>query len=192
MPGGQDRVNSKQLNVVILGELLKRVKCFGPGGVNPALANMALKCLFWSQLFVPGHTHLFQFSSVQFSRSVVSDSLRPHESQHARPSCPSPTPRVHPNPCPSSRWCHPTISSSVVPLSSCPRSFWQNVVHWRREWQTTSVFLPWEPLEQYEKTYLFTPSNYFSFYTDFLSIRNYKERYNLIVALAYLDTIMLF
>ena len=63
------------------------------------------------------------FSSVQFSRSVVSDSLRPHESQHARPPCPSPTPGVHPNPCPLSQWCHPTISSSVVPFSSCPQSF---------------------------------------------------------------------
>ena len=63
------------------------------------------------------------FRSVQFSRSVISDSLRPHEPQHARPPGPSPTPGVHPNPCPSSRWCHPTISSSVVPLSSCPQSF---------------------------------------------------------------------
>ena len=63
-----------------------------------------------------------EFSSVQFSRSVVSDSLRPHESQHTRPPCPSPTPRVHPNSCPSSRWCHPAISSSVVPFSSCPQS----------------------------------------------------------------------
>ena len=60
---------------------------------------------------------------VQFSHSVVSDSLRPHEPQHARPPCPLPTPRVHPNPCPSSRWCHLTISSSVVPFSSCPQSF---------------------------------------------------------------------
>ena len=57
-------------------------------------------------------------ASVQFSCSVVSDSLRPHEFQQARPPCPSPTPRVHPNPCPSSRWCHSTISSSVVPFSS--------------------------------------------------------------------------
>ena len=62
-------------------------------------------------------------SSVQFSRSVVSDSLRPHESQHARPPCPKPTPGVHSNPCPSSQWCHPTISSSVVPFSFCPQSF---------------------------------------------------------------------
>ena len=62
-------------------------------------------------------------SSVQFNRSVLSDSLRTIDSQHARPPCPLPTPRVHPNPCPSSRWWHPTISSSVVPFSSCPQSF---------------------------------------------------------------------
>ena len=61
-------------------------------------------------------------SSVQFSRSVVSDSLWPHESHHARPPCPSPFPRVHSNSCPSSRWCHPAISSSVIPFSSCPQS----------------------------------------------------------------------
>ena len=61
--------------------------------------------------------------SVQFSCSVVSDSLRPHELQHARPPCPSPTPRVHSNSCPSSRWCHPTISSPVVPLPTCLQSF---------------------------------------------------------------------
>ena len=60
--------------------------------------------------------------SVQFSRSVMSDSLRPHESQHARPPCPSPTPGVYLNSYPSSRWCHPANSSSVVPFSSCPRS----------------------------------------------------------------------
>ena len=63
-----------------------------------------------------------QFSSVQFSRSVISDSLQPHESQHARPPCPSPTPEVHRNPCPSSWWCHPAISSFVIPFSSCPQS----------------------------------------------------------------------
>ena len=65
------------------------------------------------------HFHLVQ---VQFSRSVVSDSLRPHESQHARPPCPWPTPRVHSDSHPSSQWCHPAISSSVVPFSSCPQS----------------------------------------------------------------------
>ena len=60
--------------------------------------------------------------SVHFSHSVVSNSLRPPQSQHARPPCPSPTPGVHTNPCPSSQWCHPAISSSVVPFSSCPQS----------------------------------------------------------------------
>ena len=64
---------------------------------------------------------LFAISSVQFSRSVVCNSLWPHEPQHARPPCPSPTPGVHPNPCPLSRWCHPTISSSLSP--PVPQSF---------------------------------------------------------------------
>ena len=64
-----------------------------------------------------------QFSSVQFSRSVVSNSLRPHESQHGRPPCPSPTPGVHSDSCPLSQWCYPTISSSVVPFSSHLQSF---------------------------------------------------------------------
>ena len=59
----------------------------------------------------------------QFSCSVVSNSLQPHEPQHTRPPCPSPTPGVHPNPCPPTRWCHPTISSSVIPFSSWPQSF---------------------------------------------------------------------
>ena len=68
------------------------------------------------------HTHNRIFSSVQFSRSVVSDSLWPHESRHARPPCPSPTPGVYSNSCPSRCWYHPAISSSVVPFSSCPQS----------------------------------------------------------------------
>ena len=66
---------------------------------------------------------LTQFSSVQFSCSVVSNFLQPHESQHARLPCPSPTPRVHSNSCASSRWCHPTVSSTVIPFSSCLQSF---------------------------------------------------------------------
>ena len=66
---------------------------------------------------------VFWFSSVKFSRSVVSDSLWPHELQHARPPCPSPTPGIHPYPCPSSWWCHPIISSSVVPFFSRIQSF---------------------------------------------------------------------
>ena len=78
----------------------------------------------WREVITSRSTfqEIFQFSSVQFSRSVVSDYLQPHESQHARPPCPSPTPRVHSNSCPSSWWCHPAISSSVVPFSSCPQS----------------------------------------------------------------------
>ena len=63
------------------------------------------------------------FSSVQFSRSVMSDSSWPHKLQHARPPCPSPAPGVHPKPCLLSWWCYPTISSSVIPFSSCPQSF---------------------------------------------------------------------
>ena len=75
--------------------------------------------------FLPWHIENNQkklFSSVQFSRSVVSDSLWSHESQHARPPCPSLTPGVHSDSCPSSTWCHPAISSSVIPFFSCPQS----------------------------------------------------------------------
>ena len=68
---------------------------------------------FWTQ---------WEVSVSQFSRSVISDSLRPHELQHARPPCPSPTPGVHPDSRPSSQWCHPAISSAVVPFSSYPQS----------------------------------------------------------------------
>ena len=84
-------------------------------------------CVNW---MLPGHALLSAVhratspcASVQFSRSVVSNSLRPHELQHTRPPCPSPTPRVYPNSCPLSRWCHPTISSSIIPFSSCLQSF---------------------------------------------------------------------
>ena len=80
-------------------------------------------CLF--NLFMRFYVCVYEgrgISSVQFSRSVMSDSLRPHESQHARPPCPSQTPGDHSDSCPSSQWCHPAISSSVVPFSSCPQS----------------------------------------------------------------------
>ena len=85
---------------------------------------------------------LFPLSSVQFSCSLLSDSLRPHEPQYARPSCPSPTPRVHPNLCPLCRWCHPTISSSVIPFSSFPQPFpqsgsfqmSQHCIRWPKFW----------------------------------------------------------
>ena len=83
-------------------------------------ARVGIKVTFWLYLTVLC-VHVPQFSSVQFSCSVVSNSLRPHESQHARSPCPSPIPRVHSNSRPSSQWCHPAISSSVV-LFSCPQS----------------------------------------------------------------------
>ena len=77
----------------------------------------------WDSMWVTGVQLDHLVSSIsQFSPSVVSDSLRPHESQHARPPCPSPTPGVYSNSCPSSRWCHPAISFSVVPFFSCPQS----------------------------------------------------------------------
>ena len=86
----------------------------------------AFELWFWRRLLrVPwtvrrsNQSILKSIQSVQFSCSVLSDSLRPHESQHARPSCPSPTPRVHSNSPSLNRWCHPAISSSVVPFFSC-------------------------------------------------------------------------
>ena len=94
-------------NLGIFNYLLEKYKLFH------------LWILFLFHLFC----YLLEVYSVQLSRSVVSDSLRPHEQQHARPSWPSLTPRVHPNPCPLSWWSHPTISSSVIPFSFCPESF---------------------------------------------------------------------
>ena len=87
-------------------------------------------------------------SSVQFSRSVLMDCM-----QHARPPCPSPTPGVCSNSCPLSQWCHPTISSSVIPFSSCSQSFRPNVPIrlgqiWRRKWQPTPVFLLENPMNR--------------------------------------------
>ena len=88
-------------------------------------------------MYIPGFAYLFisqrtlRFISVHFSLSVVSNSFRPHESQHARPPCPSPTPGPDSNSCPSSRWCHPTISSSAIPFSSCPHlSQHQGLFQW--------------------------------------------------------------
>ena len=77
-----------------------------------------MKILHWFWGFTK---RIKSISSLQFSRSVISDSLQPHESQHARPPCPSPTPGVHSNSCPLSLWCHPAISFSIVPFS-CPQS----------------------------------------------------------------------
>ena len=85
---------------------------------SPALAGSSLPLCHLRSLY-----SVRKECSVQFSSSVVSDSLWPHELQHARPPCPSPNPRVYSNSCPSSRWCHPTISSSVIPFSSRFQSF---------------------------------------------------------------------
>ena len=103
--------------------------------------------LFWDYHGQVLYTVFFPFSSVLFSRSVLSDSLRPHELQHTRPPCPSPTPRVHSNSCPSSWWCHPAISSSVVPFSSCPQSLLasesfpmsQLCMRWPKYWCSASA-----------------------------------------------------
>ena len=75
----------------------------------------------WLQTILQSYSHQDSISSFQFSWSVMSDSLRPHESQHTRPPCPLPTLGVYPNSRPLSRWCHPAISSSVIPFSSCPQ-----------------------------------------------------------------------
>ena len=86
------------------------------------MQNILLKNKSDDKARLEKHDQRHFFSSVQFSLSVVSDSLQPHELQHARPPCPSPTPGVHSDSSPSSWWCHPAISSSVIPFSSCPQS----------------------------------------------------------------------
>ena len=91
-----------------------------------------------------------EFSSLQLSCSVMSDSLRPHESQHARPPCPRPTPGVHSDSRPLSWWCHPAISSSVVPFSSCPQSLpasvfsneWTLCMRWPKYWSFSFIIIP--------------------------------------------------
>ena len=88
-----------------------------PGGIQGSQGRMP------RQGFLSDSSEQRQDSSVQFSHSVMSDPLQTHELQHVRPPCPSPTPGVYPNSCPLSWWCHPTISSSVIPFSSCPQSF---------------------------------------------------------------------
>ena len=98
-------------------------RCISSLSENPFCLHVP--SIFWdnSRVRMLGNSFLPKARISEFSHSVVSDSLWPHEPQHTRPPCPSPTPRVHPNPCPSSRWCHPTISSSVVPFSSCLQYF---------------------------------------------------------------------
>ena len=91
--------------------------------LNTELSSLMSLSSFCNNIDFPfSHEDSNGQSVCQFSRSVMSDSLRPHKSQHARTLCPSSTPRVYSNSCPSSRWCHPAISSSVVPVSSCPQS----------------------------------------------------------------------
>ena len=123
--------------------LATRIKCFKQtlGILLSACAKIKTIPKSWEHIFYCSHPALEletdyhkdalfrdglnikqMYSSVQFSRSDMSDSLRPHELQHTRPPCPSPTPGVNTNSCPSSRWCHPDVSSSVVPFSSCPKS----------------------------------------------------------------------
>ena len=86
--------------------------------LSPFSCHKLLNSLFISIALCSWHL----LCCIQFSCSVVSDSLWPHEPQHARPPCPLPTPGVHPDPCPLSWWCHLTISSSVIPFSSCPQT----------------------------------------------------------------------
>ena len=112
---------------------------------------------FWWQKLTAGETgscsdgrgHA-QFSSGHFSRSVMSNSLQPHEPQHTRPPCPSPTPGVHSNSCPSSQWCLPAISSSVIPFSSCSQSLPASVfsnestlcMRWPKDWSFSFSIIP--------------------------------------------------
>ena len=116
-PGSSVRGDSPGRNAgVVCHALLQGT--FPTQGSNPCL----LHCR-WVLYLSHGGGPYQRISSVQFSRSVVSNSLQPHGLQHARPPCPSPTLRVYPNSCPLSWWCHPTISSSVIPFSSCLQSF---------------------------------------------------------------------
>ena len=107
---------------VLLEALLPILKYLINNFYVPVLSDGNRRILFLPSRDFYSRSWKDQFSSVQFSRSVVSDSLRPHELQHARPPCPSPTPGVHSDSRPSSQGCHPAISSSVVPFSSCPQS----------------------------------------------------------------------
>ena len=117
IPASRSSQNWAELPVLCSGFPL--AVYFTHGDFSTTLSiHLTLSCLH----YVHKSILCLRLYSVQFSRSVMSDSLQPHELQHARPPCASPTPRVHSNSCPSSRWCHPAISSSVVPFSSCPQS----------------------------------------------------------------------
>ena len=124
-------VSSSDSNIDIHGCIPELDQKHGPGTRNICLENRVIPAISliiplclgrweWAPLTV-SYDSFRAFSSVQFSHSVVSDSFQPHELQHARPPCPSPTPGVYSNPCPSSWWCHPAIASSVIPFSSFPQ-----------------------------------------------------------------------
>ena len=105
-------------------EIIRDILCLGRGP-NLFFVLQMSQCRWYiinSKNYISLTLCMVIISSVQLSRSVVSDSLWSHESQHARPPCPSPTPGVHSDSRPSSQWCHPAISSSVIPFSSCPQS----------------------------------------------------------------------
>ena len=140
---------------IVISTLHCPVSCFG--FIYNLLPQYSCNCFqSWVKKKEAGtqisHTGVsfYQFSSIQFSCSVVSNSLPPHESQHTGPPCPSPTPRVHSNLCPSSLWGHPAISSSVVPFSSCPQSLSASVfsnestlhMRWPKYWSFSFSIIP--------------------------------------------------
>ena len=137
MKKGRDRGRCRRVDDSPLGELIYMKVLHSRGG-KKTFFSLVL-CIFMSSVH-----------SVQFSHSVVSDSLPSHESQHSRPPCPSPTPGVHSNSHPSSRWCHPAISSSVVPFSSCPQSLPASVfsnestlsMRWPKYWSFSYSIIP--------------------------------------------------
>ena len=117
-----------------------------------AVKDKVISSLIFSFILFDVHTNniVIFYISVQFSHSVMSDSLQPHELQHTRPPCPSPTPGVHSNSSLSSRWCHPAISSYVVPFFSCPQSLPAEVfsnesiicVRWPKYWSFSFSIIP--------------------------------------------------
>ena len=107
-------------------------------------------CMFWTG---PNDPANIKNPFSQFCLSVVSNSLQPHKPQHARPPCPSPTPGVHPNPCPLSRWCHPTISSSVAPFSSSNLSQHQGLFKWVTSSHQVAKVLESQPQHQSSNEY---------------------------------------
>ena len=128
----QNHSNRKEWDCSVCKMREKILLCFNLLGYSELVAVLFMyqDSVFWHSVgstmkkgeSSPRGGGVVSISSVQFSRSVVSDSLRPHESQHTRPPCPSPSPRVHSDSRPSSPWCHPAISSLVVPFSSYPQS----------------------------------------------------------------------